>query len=264
MGYYDAFIYGILQGLTEFLPVSSSGHLAILPKFLSIDDPGVFFDLAMHLGTALAILVYFKQDIIKLFIGLINWIKQNKNMESDQAVNMVISTFVTLITILLIKDFALAYGRTTQLIGINLIFFGIIMLLVDQYALKSKVLIMDKLNIRNAILIGFFQALAIFPGVSRSGITLTIARGLKMDRVESTRYSFLLALPIVLGGFVKGIFSKDMLQQNFEWGSCIFGIAISFVIGIITIHFFLQFIKKVGLIPFSIYRVLLGTYLLFI
>lgn len=253
-------IYGIIQGLTEFLPVSSSGHLALLPHFLEIKDPGVLFDLSMHVGTAFSIILYFHRDILSLLNQLIELVKTRnlKRKESQYVLNMLFSTVISFIFVLLLKGFSEAYARTPLYIALNLFVFGILMWAADYFTKNVSTKKMERSAPKEAAWIGLFQALAIFPGVSRSGATLTISRFLGLGREEATRYSFLLSLPIILAGFFYKLPKMFNGENSFDFGLCLFGMLVSFATGLITIHFFLRMIKKVGLGVFSVYRAILA------
>ena len=267
INYLIAIIYGIIQGITEFLPISSSAHLALLPKFFHFKDPGIIFDLAMHVGTALSIFVYFYREVIiliKEFFSLFNFYKKRtQNPKNYFLKNMLISTSATFVVVIAIRSFALEYGRSTELIAINLLVFGILMWIADSRSKgKGNFLMISSLQVTRAIMIGVFQGFAIFPGVSRSGATLTISRFIHLSREEAARYSFLLSLPIIFGGFL--IKSKEFLNNgHFDIQSAILGVVVSFVVGILTIHFFLKLISKIGLWIFAFYRIVLAIYLLF-
>lgn len=261
-----AVFYGILQGLTEFLPISSSGHLALVPFFFELKDPGVIFDLMMHLGTALAILIYFYKDVLVLIKQLVLFLKIRKfSEEVSYAVNFIFATFVTVIFILMIKDFALEYGRNPKFIAINLIVFGIILFIADRLGNESKDLTVQT-DFKRAFVIGFSQMLAIFPGVSRSGITITSARFSGLSRVNAGRFSFLLSLPIIFASILYKLKSvlKNEETMNFDLIHIFVGVGISFIVGIITIHFFLKLLNKLGFGIYTIYRILLGCIILYL
>ncbi len=262
MDWSSATIYGILQGLTEFLPVSSSGHLALLPHVLSIKDPGVVFDLAMHVGTAFSIIIYFFKDIKELLRALIALIKGRPEAKSYYALNMVVATIVTFILVLLLKGLAKEFGRTPQMIAFNLALFGLLMFLTDVFFKDHDRPQMNEWQKGKVIFIGLFQALAIFPGVSRSGSTLTISRALGLGREEATRFSFLLSLPIILAGFLYKLPVLIEGGEPFSLSMCFMGIGVSFVVGLVTIHYFLKFIKRMGLWLFSLYRLILAGLIL--
>lgn len=260
-------IYGIIQGLTEFLPVSSSAHLALLPKFMNIKDPGVTFDLAMHVGTALSILIYFRVEVMKLIFASLGFVTQGKNNNHPDryyALNMMISTIATVVLVLIIKKAALDYGRFPALIAFNLFLFGLLMVIADYLSKSNADLEMNKLQWKAALAIGLFQAFAIFPGVSRSGSTLTIARFMHLTREEATRFSFLLAVPIIFAGIGEHIPALISGEEPFNFIACLVGVVVAFVTGIITIHFFLGVIKKIGLGIFAIYRMIFSVVVYFV
>ena len=261
-------IYGFVQGLTEFLPVSSSGHLTLLPDLLKIKPPGVLFDLYLHVGTATAALVYFQKQIILLISKIFQSLNIGNNKVDSQAWYgryIVISTLTTVIVLLFIQKIAAEF-RSPNVVGFNLILFGILMWLADRFPNKnSESEKMQKPNsYLKAIAIGLFQAIAVFPGISRSGATLTISRFIGLSRAEATHYSFLLAIPIIFAGALAKL--PEILiepQHLFDWTSCLLGIGVSFLVGFIAIHFFLHFVRKIGLFPFALYRVFLGLAVLF-
>lgn len=264
MNNFDAIIYGFIQGLTEFLPVSSSGHLALLPHFLHIEDPGVLFDLAMHVGTALSVIVYFHKEIGILLeeAGSMLLRKDSPHQKRGFLINMVASTGATFILVMILKKLAFDYGRNPFLIEMNLVLFGLLMYGADRFALKSgkdgDVGQMNSLNMIKAVMIGLSQSIAIFPGVSRSGITLTMARFLHLSRREAGRYSFLLSLPIIIGGFIFQL-PKFLIEKHpFDMASFAIGLGVSFLVGLLAIHLFLKLVERIGLIYFSFYRIVLA------
>lgn len=259
----SAVIYGVIQGITEFAPVSSSGHLALLPHFMHIEDPGVFFDLMMHLGTACAVIIYFNKDIRRYFKVLIPAITKPKESSADIFFvrNFIISTAATVFLILILKDFAKTHGRDPQWVGINLAFFGLLLFIADlRPNTGHKVSPMSKkMQWGKATLIGLSQSLAIFPGVSRSGITITTARSMGLNRTEASSYSFLLSLPIIFAGILYEL--PKYFQQNYSSDNIVvllIGISVSFIVGVLTIHYFLKLIAKTNLFMFFVYRVFLA------
>jgi undecaprenyl-diphosphatase len=258
-----AVVYGIIQGLTEFLPISSSGHLALLPKFFEVKDPGVIFDLVMHVGTAFAVIIYFRKDIFALCLE--GWYlvrKDPRGHHSPFALNFIVATIASVIMILLLKDFALANARTSTWIAANLIIFGILMWIADLKKDTGVDLVKER-NIKRAIIIGVAQSMAIFPGVSRSGVTITAARFLKMERQDASRFSFLMSLPIILASVaykLPAIFKGEAISESVA--VIVTGVLVSFVVGLLTIHFFLKLIAKTGLVYYTVYRVILGIAIL--
>jgi len=198
MDFITATIYGIVQGLCEFLPVSSSGHLALLPAFMEVQDPGVFFDLLMHVGTALAVCLYYHRSIFQIlqsFNRLVMTIAKRKTWTPAHhadylMMNMLVATISSVLVILVIRDNAEALNRHYALIGFNLIIFGFILWIVD-FLIKRKVddHFETRIDFRAAIMIGVAQAMAIFPGVSRAGITLTMSRGLGLSKTAAANFT---------------------------------------------------------------------------
>jgi len=259
-----AVFYGFIQGVTEFLPVSSSGHLALIPYFFKLEDPGVFFDLMMHLGTAIAVILYFRQEIKILIIQFYLILKNRTLKDSPYVFNFLLSTFFSFLLILVLKKYALDFGRSSLLIGINFIVFGVLMYFSDR-SLESNDSMVSEISFKKSILIGLSQSIAIFPGVSRSGATLTTSRFLGLSRIEASRFSFLLSLPVILGSIVFKL--PDIINGSAVHTPplvMLIGILSSFLFGIVTIHFFLKLISKVGLVYFSVYRLIIGSLLIYL
>lgn len=257
IGSLHALLYGVVQGLTEFLPISSSAHLAFLRYFLHLDDPGVAFDLLMHFGTALAVIVYFRRDIGVLMGAVLSFLRGKKHPAFPWLHNFFFSTLASMVFIFFLYKF---YTRSLELIIFNLAFFGILMGIVDYWTKSEHWNFKRKKSVVRTMAIGLAQSLAIFPGVSRSGVTLTMARVFGIGRIEATRYSFLLSLPIILVGTAKKVPALD----GVNWGVAFLGTFCSFVTGLVTIHFFLKFFNRWGLLPFSVYRVVLSGCLLWV
>lgn len=255
---YQAIILGIVQGLTEFLPISSSAHLNLFPWVLGWGKMPESFDLALHIGTLLAIVIFFFKDWIKLFVGGYKQvIKKEKTTEGKIFWYLVISTIPAgILSLILDKVSSKLLGDNLNLemivIAITLIVMGIVLYIVDKKA-KSNTKYED-ISLKQSIVIALSQAFAAaFPGVSRSGITMTAARGLGVDRESAARYSFLLATPITVAAVIfdlKNIILTDIAM----W----LGILASFVVGIIIIKFLLDYLKNGSFKGFAIYRVIVG------
>ena len=259
MNFFEAIVYGLIQGLSEFLPISSSGHLALLPHVMNIKDPGVIFDLMMHFGTALAVFTYFRKDILnyaKSFTpALANF---NVGGEDRWFIrNFIFSTFASVLLIVLLMPIA-KMARTPWIIIANLTVFGGLLWFADWKNKQDKNHLdspmTSGLQWKLAGLIGAAQALAIFPGVSRSGITLTFALLLGMKRKEAGSYSFLLSLPIIFAGILKEVPDLMKTQDNSSLIVLLAGVVTSFLVGFATIHFFMKLIGKIQLGYFAIYR----------
>ena len=262
MPIYQAFILGVVQGLTEFLPISSSAHLNLFPWLLKWGQMPESFDVALHIGTLLAIVIYFFKDWVKLIVGgYKQTVKKEKSTEGKIFWYLVLATIPAAILSLILskvseKLFETSFRTEIITIAIMLIIMGIALYLVDKKA-KSKISY-EKMTLKQSVLIGISQALAAaFPGVSRSGITMTVARGLGLDRESAARYSFLLATPIT---FAAVIF--DFKHFVFSDISLWVGILASFIVGILIIRFLLDYLKKGSFKVFAIYRVVLGVIVL--
>ncbi len=252
-----ALVLGVIQGLTEFLPVSSSAHLNLFPWVFGWNEISESFDVALHLGTLLAIVIFFCKDWIKLIKGGYEQItKRKKTTEGRMFWYIVIATIPAGILGLVldkITDKLLENNLNLEMliIGIMLILMGIVLYLVD---LKSKKEIeYNKITLKQSVLIGISQGLAAaFPGVSRSGITMTVARGLKIDRESAAKFSFMLAAPITAAAVLFNIkdFSFDL--------QFIVGVLSSFIVGALIIKFLLNYLKKGSFKLFAIYRVIIG------
>ena len=254
----QAMILGIVQGLTEFLPVSSSGHLNLFPWVLGWQEMPESFDVALHIGTLFAIVIYFLKDWIKLIVGGYNQVvKKKKTTEGKVFWYLVLSTIPAgILSIILDKISEILFEKSLNIemivIAITLIVMGIVLYIVDKKS-KSKIKY-EKMTLKQSVLIGISQSLAAaFPGVSRSGITMTVARALGIDRESAARYSFLLATPITVAAII-----FDM--KNFAFGDLSFwiGILASFLVGIFIIKFLLDFLKKGSFKVFAIYRIVIG------
>jgi len=210
----------------------------------------------MHVGTALAVIIYFLKDLKRILSSLLNFHRGERSSDEWWAMNLLISTVATVVFVLLLKKLASTFGRSGDWIAANLLIFGILMFIADFFSKQENGLMLRR-NFLKAVFIGVAQSLAIFPGVSRSGATMTVARAMRMSRDEAARFSFLLSLPIIMGGFMLRL--PDVVGSNsFSLINCAVGMITSFVVGVITIHFFLGVIKKIGLVYFSIYRVALA------
>ena len=251
----QATILGIVQGITELLPISSSGHLNLIPLVFGWEMPESF-DVALHLGTLLAITLFFFKDWINLIKGGYNQVvKKEKSTDGKIFWYIVAVTIPTGIVSLLLDKFSeficVKFGIELPLIAIMLIILGIILYIVDK---KSQAKVdLENMTFKQSFLIGISQAIAAaFPGTSRSGITMTVARALKMDRESAAKYSFLLSTPIVLAAVIFSI-------TDFEFTlAFLAGVLASFIVGLIVIKFLLNYLKKGSFKVFAIYRVLLG------
>ncbi len=247
----QALILGIVQGLTELLPISSSAHLNLIPWIFNWEIPESF-DVALHFGTLLAIVIFFFKDWLKLIEGGYKQVvKKQKSFEGKMFWYLVIATIPGgAIGFLLDHFVGDSLGKFPLLIAMALIIMGIILYIVDK---KSAVTTdFEHMTFKQTFLIGFSQALAFIPGVSRSGITMTTGRLMGVDRESTAKYTFLLSTPIVLGATLYK-FKDFVLNMPF-----FIGVLASFIVGIIVIKFLLNYLKKGSFKVFAIYRVILG------
>lgn len=255
MGIFEAIILGIVQGLTELLPVSSSAHLNLIPWIFEWEITESF-DIALHLGTLLAITLFFFKDWLGLVKGGYEQVvKKKKTIEGKLFWYIVAVTIPTGIVSLVLDEFSEMicerFGIETILIALALIILGIVLYVVDKKS-ASDVKFED-MTFKQSFLIGLSQAIAAaFPGTSRSGITMTVARALKVDRESAAKYSFLLSTPMILAAVLVSI-------SDFELSiAFIAGVISSFLVGILVIKFLLDYLKKGSFKVFAIYRVILG------
>lgn len=257
MDFLQAFYLGILQGLTEFLPISSSAHLILIPAFFDWVDQGVAFDLAVHVGTLLAVMIYFRKDVFGIARdGLISMGQRRVVGQGALALYLVIGTIPAGLAGLALLDFIDNELRAVEIIFGTTLFFGLLLGVADWMPKRQRSL--ESLNWKDALLVGIAQAIALVPGTSRSGITITAGLFLGMSRQAASRFSFLLAIPITaLASAVKllEVATADVLV---DWGAFLVGGVVSFVVAITAIHFFLKWLNKVGMWPYVIYRIILA------
>ena len=252
----EALVLGIVQGLTEFLPISSSAHLVVIPKLLGWQYFGKYFDVAAHLGTLLALLIYFKRDLASLFDGLAK--KEKASMKLFGF--LLLSTIPALIFAAGLNDKLESWFGSLTSIGISLIVFGLVLSLADHLGKKQKEI--SCISWMDALWFGIMQALALIPGVSRSGITITYGLAAGFSREAAARYSFLLSIPIIAAaGAYEGLSLFKHTQVFSPMPTLVVFIA-SFISGFFCVKYFLQYLKTKNFNPFVIYRVVLGGLIL--
>ena len=246
----EILILSLVQGITEFLPVSSSSHLIIISEFISFEDKGLSIDVSLHIGSFIAVITYFYKDIFNFI--------ENKQL----FLKIIFSSFpLILVGYFLIQTNLIQELRSIKIIGWMTLVFGILLYISDKFKLEKNI---DKnLNYKSAIIIGLFQILSLIPGVSRSGISITAARLLNFKRYDSAKISFLLSIPTLGSVSIFGI--KNIILSNDLFFSTLnlFSILLSFLISLVTIKYFLDFIKKFSLNFFVLYRISLGIVLLY-
>ena len=267
---FSAIVLGIVQGLTEFLPISSSAHIRIVGEFMNkAQDPGARFTAITQIGTELAVLIFFRNDIKAI---VLSWFKQvvaraELSPEGKGQARMgwliIIGSIPIVVLGYLGKDIITNDLRSLWLIASVMIIFGVILGIADKYGKSEKSL--DQLNTKHGFLYGAAQALALVPGVSRSGATIAMGRFLGYTREAALRYSFLLALPAVFGSGLyelKDAFSSDAAPNVFSIPETFVATGVAFVIGYAVIAWLLKFVAAKSFMPFIIYRVVLGSTLL--
>lgn len=250
-------LLSVVQGLTEFLPVSSSAHLVLLSEFLGEEDQGIIFDVGVHFGTLMAALVYFRSDLKKMIINLGSHKFLSK--ENNLTTSLIIAVIPILLLGFLLRDFVNLNLRNSEVIAYATIIFGILLYTAQLRKGKED---LDSVNLKQALIIGLFQCLALIPGTSRSGITITAGLFLGLSATAASRFSFLLAIPtigaIALAELIRVSFI-DITDNGVELS---IALIISFLVAYISIDMFLKLIDRIGFTPFVIYRLLLGGWLL--
>jgi undecaprenyl-diphosphatase len=255
-------LLAIIQGLTEFLPVSSSAHLILPSELGAWPDQGLAFDVAVHLGTLTAVLVYFRTDLSDLIRGVLNSCNtRTMNADSQLAALLVLASIPVVVAGLLFRDFIDSHLRSSSVIAFTTIIFGIVLWVSERYSRKN--LQLSNLGWKQALFIGFAQVLALVPGTSRSGITMSAALFCHQDRVSASRFSFLLSIPAITGaGMLLGI---DLIgAEQVDWFMLCLGALLSGLVAWCTIYFFMTWINRTGFLPFVIYRICLGVFLFLI
>ena len=245
---------GLLQGITEFLPISSSAHLILLPLLLDWADQGLAFDVAVHVGTLLAIISYLRKDLSLLIVAWFGSVfKQQQTAESRLAWLIIIATIPVGLAGLFLADLIELYLRSPLVIAITTIGFGLLLWRADSTGLRLKQ--QQQLTLKDAVVVGLYQVLALIPGTSRSGITMTAGLFLGLTREASARFSFLLSVPLI---FLAGSFKTLELVSSttsVDWFSMILGVLISAISAFACISVFIKFVEKVGMLPLSLIHI---------
>ncbi|MFD3416594.1 undecaprenyl-diphosphate phosphatase [Streptomyces decoyicus] len=272
MSWFESFVLGLVQGLTEFLPISSSAHLRLTAAFAGWQDPGAAFTAITQIGTEAAVIIYFRKDIGRIISA---WARSlfNRELRQDHDAQMGWLVIVGSIPIgvlgITLKDAIEGPFRDLRLIATTLIVMGVVLGIADRLAARDETggrhraakqrKSLTDLSVRDGLLYGVCQAMALIPGVSRSGATISGGLLMGYTRESAARYSFLLAIPAVLAS---GVFElKDAGQGHVSWGPTLFATVIAFVVGYAVIAWFMKFISHKSFMPFVIYRILLGIVL---
>lgn len=256
MSVIQAIILGIVQGIGEFLPISSSAHLILVPFLFGWEESSMAFDIALHFGTLLAVLVVFFKEWWNLFIGALNDFKDKKRTsEGKMFWYLVIATIPGALAGLLLDDIIEnVFRNKIWLIALFLAIMGVLIYLGDMWATKhyKKETTYDKITLKQAFLVGCSQAFAVFPGFSRSGTTILAGRLMGISKEAITKFTFLLSVPIICGATILKVGDLELTNE------VIIGIVTSFVVGIISIKFLLSYIKKHDFSVFAFYRIIIA------
>jgi undecaprenyl-diphosphatase len=261
VGWFEAVVLGLVQGLTEFLPISSSAHLRIVGSAFGWADPGAAFTAITQIGTELAVLIYFRRDIARIISA---WVKAlfDRKMRTDLDARMgwliIVGSIPIVVLGLLFQNAIETTFRDLRIIAIALVAFSLVLFWADRIGPQERDL--SDLTVGHGVLYGLAQALALVPGVSRSGGTITAGRFLGYNRAAAARYSFLLAVPAVLGsGFFQ---AYESLDGGVDWGPTILATVLAFAVGFVVIAWLLRYLVRGSFTPFVVYRVVLGLALL--
>ena len=254
-----SFVLAVIQGLTEFLPISSSAHLLLPSLLFGLNDLGLSFDIAVHAGTLIAVIYYFRKEIALM---LKSFFLSDKNLlpHRNLAISLIVATIPIVIAGLFVKDLIEQRIFNVEHIAIaNIIFAGI---LLFAYLKRKDIKNLYSVTLYSALFVGVFQSLALFPGASRSGTAITAALLLGFNLKDASKFSFMLSIPTIFGALVLLIIEMQSTLEAFNYMNLIIGFFISMIIAFLTIKLFLSFVERIGMIPFVIYRIILGVFLI--
>ena len=257
---FQALVLGLVQGLSEFLPISSSAHLALTPWFFGWEPGGLAFDVALHIGTLIAVAWYFRREWAALARSAVSIVRQRRVQTTEEwrLVFLVVATIPAAIAGLTVQDLAETTFRSPRLIAINLMVMGVLLWLVDRIARQDRQL--NSMRLKDALILGFVQCLALLPGVSRSGSTMTGGRLLGFDRQSAAIFSFLMSFPVTLAAAV--LKAPDAFTPGTEATTILIGIAAAAVSSWLAIAVLLRFVSRHSFGVFAAYRLVLGVIVL--
>jgi undecaprenyl-diphosphatase len=250
ISYFQAIVLGAVQGLAEFLPISSSAHLILVPWLLKWQDPGLAFDVALHMGTLVALLIYYRDD----WIAMARSVTGGQTAERRLLQLLIVASVPGAIIGLAFEKQAETTFRSPLLIAIAMAVLAILLWLFDKFSPQKRT--MSEMTYWDALVIGFSQALAIIPGVSRSGATITMARAVGVERGDSANFSFLMATPIIAGaGLVE---ARKLIHEGLDW-SVGLGFISAAVFGLVAIAFLIRYVRTRNYVAFAVYRLLVAA-----
>jgi undecaprenyl-diphosphatase len=253
-------VLAIVQGITEFLPISSSGHLILVPQLMHWEDQGLVVDVMTHIGTLFAILIYFWRDVWAIAGGALNLFKGKVTDEGKLAIYIALATIPAIAFGLFLKEFGFGdLERNVAVVAWNTILYGILMLIADMVGAQERTI--KNMTLGSALVIGVAQALALIPGTSRSGVTMTAARFLGFTRPDAARFSFLLGIPAIAGAGVLTVGDALASGEPITMDA-VYCAVLTFFAGLAAIAFLMALVKRVSFLPFVLYRMVLGGFLL--
>ncbi len=260
-----AILLSFIQGITEFLPISSSGHLVILPTIFGNKDKGQIIDVAAHAGTLIAVCLYLRFDLLSIFKSIFNF-KEKNNNNIKLFYLILLGTFPLIIIGFIINQLNLSFLRLALTVALSNLFFALCLLYCDKTKISKKLLINDnknfswnKMSYLDAVLIGFSQIFSLIPGASRSGVTISMARLLGYDRITSARFSLFLSIPAISGASLLKIIEISNSDQIIEYQYLIFIIFMSFLFAYLAINWMMKFLLHANYNIFVWYRIILGS-----
>ncbi len=254
------FVLAVIQGITEFLPISSSGHLALVPWFVNWPDQGLVFDIAVHVGTLMAVMIYFWRDLISI-IGDMLGVRNNTNSYGSELAKRILLTLPPVfIAGGIIAWLNPNFIRSIEIIAITTPLFGVFLWMSDKYNVSSKRI--EKLPFGEVIFIGLAQAVAVIPGTSRSGITISTARMMGVERTDAARFSMLISIPVIIGAASVAGYKLGNSEYTFSIAEAGLAVGISFITALLSIAVLMKIVKLIHFGPFAIYRIILGAILL--
>lgn len=263
MTWIQIIVLAVVQGLTEFLPISSSGHLILVPAFAGWTDQGLPFDVAVHFGSLGAVCIFFRNDISGLIRGTADVLAgRSETLQARMAWCIGLGTIPAAMAGLLLGGWVAENLRNPMIVVGTLAGYGLLMALVDRFAARDRNI--SSIGIRDAIIIGTAQALSLVPGTSRSGITITAGRLLGFGRQDAARFSFLLSAPVILLATMYQVVKLITGDLPVAWQNLAVAALISGIVAYLSIDFFMRFVSALGLLPFAIYRLILASVILYV
>lgn len=260
MTWLNLIVLAVVQGITEFLPISSSAHLILVPCLGHFPDQGLDMDIAVHVGTLGAVMLYFWRDIWQMLLGLWAALRFRNTPGGRLALSVVVATVPVVVAGVLLKDFVGGAGRSIAVLGWTTLIFGILLYVADRVGLTVRRI--EHLKLSDAAIIGLAQAMALIPGTSRSGITMTAARILGYERGEAARFSMLMSIPTILAAGTLAALDIVKAEQPLVTTVAIYGAVLSFLTALIAIALLMRWLRRASFTPFAVYRVFLGVALL--